>query len=481
MPQPLPRPKHPAEDYLTPNMASSDSNKKPRFDIRNPSALAADDPEPESDVFLNADEIGKRGTQAKRNAVNVDGYESDSSNEGFDDRAEKKAKKKLDMERAKKDEEMDMFADLEDDFQDDNEETGAKGKKRKDVRFLDENEIEGQVASSKSGGHVSADFTLNPKGKDRQRQDNEEAESSSDSDVDDTVRADAGTIDEEIGAGGKKTHAPKLDAFNMHQEQEEGRFDDQGNFVRKAADPDSVYDTWLEGISKKDIKKAREAAEKRDEELQRKESEDAAIPTSDILAALITHLERCETALEALARLNKSAPKKPKWQKNKNKNRRKQQEQQHNNADEMDIDSHQKLSDPAETKRRAAVESITGAADLLLSRGQTEIYDQERELLTRQYQRETGQEWVDLPVSLGEEEEKQQNNEINTSSSSTTTQWEYRWSDKRDGGEPHGPYDGPTMVSWNQAGYFGDGVEFRRVGVAANGGGEWRSDVVEFV
>ena len=65
----------------------------------------------------------------------------------------------------------------------------------------------------------------------------------------------------ELGAGGKKSHAPKLDAFNMKNEQEEGRFDAQGNFVRKAADPDAVHDSWLEGVSKKDMKKAKEAAD----------------------------------------------------------------------------------------------------------------------------------------------------------------------------------------------------------------------------
>ena len=41
----------------------------------------------------------------------------------------------------------------------------------------------------------------------------------------------------------------------MKNEQEEGRFDAQGNFVRKAADPDAVHDLWLEGVSKKDMKK----------------------------------------------------------------------------------------------------------------------------------------------------------------------------------------------------------------------------------
>jgi CD2 antigen cytoplasmic tail-binding protein 2 len=39
--------------------------------------------------------------------------------------------------------------------------------------------------------------------------------------------------------------------------------------------------------------------------------------------------------------------------------------------------------------------------------------------------------------------------------------WEYRWTDARDGGNINGPYDSNTMRQWNEAGYFGDGVEFR--------------------
>ena len=33
------------------------------------------------------------------------------------------------------------------------------------MRFLEENEIEGQVENSKSGGHVSGNFALDPRGK----------------------------------------------------------------------------------------------------------------------------------------------------------------------------------------------------------------------------------------------------------------------------------------------------------------------------
>lgn len=470
--RPAPRPKRAGEEFARTHNSAGDgpsSSKKPRFDVRNPSALAPD--APEEDAILDADEIGKRGQQAKRNAVNIDGYESDSSNEGFDARADAKADGAKRgggrVEKGETEAQEDMFADLEDDFadgdEDEDDRAGAK-KRKKDVRFLEAEEIEGQVAGSTSGGHVRADFAFNgqaaSRGKGVLR--DKEGDSSSESDVDDEERADvAGQVDEEVGAGGKKEHAPKLDAFNMKAEQEEGRFDAHGNFVRKGADPDAVHDSWLEGVSKKDMKKAKEAEDKRDEERRQKHIEDDALLTSDILRRLIPCLDRGETVLEALARLNKGRPKqKAKWQ-SKNKSKRKQEE-------DMDVDAQKNTEDPAETRRRESVEAITEAADLLLTRGQTEIYEGERESLMRQYRRETGEDWVDPPKPDIDEEDTNDHGE--------TKQWEYRWSDARDGGEAHGPYDGMMMVSWKNAGYFGDGVEFRLVDQS----GDW-SRSVDFV
>lgn len=470
-----PRPKRGGEEFARNHYSQDEgpSSKKPRFDVRNPSALAPD--APEEDAVLEADEIGGRGQKTKRNAVNIDGYGSDSSNEGFDGRAEvkaKEAKKRGDKgPRSRKEEESDMFADLDEEYKDGNEDeqVGGEGKKKKNVRFLEVEEIEGQVAASKSGGHVSADFSLNGKGAGGGRK-QQDADSSSESDVDEAERAELnGKVDEEVGAGGKKEHAPRLDAFNMKSEQEEGRFDAHGNFVRKAADPDAVHDSWLEGVSKRDMKKAKEAAEKRDEERRRKTLADDAVLTSDVLKTLIPRLERGETVLEALARLGpgKGKNKKPKRQHTKANNKRPlNRSAENNNHNDMDVITGDTTEEPVETRRREAVEAITGAADQLLTRGQAEIYDAEREVLMRQYRRETGEDWMDeaprLEAHSGEAE-----------SVSEVKQWEYRWPDGRDGGEAHGPYGGEMMAGWTEAGYFGDGgVEFRRVG---EGGGWSRS------
>ncbi|KAL8884577.1 MAG: hypothetical protein Q9192_006813 [Flavoplaca navasiana] len=464
--RPGPRPKRGGEEFARTHHLEDDGPdaKKPRFDVRNPSALAPD--APEDDAVLEADEIGKRGQQTKRNAVNIDGYDSDSSNEGFDARANAKAREAgkdgKPNNSSKMEEDNDMFADLAEDLKDgdEDEELAGEGKRqKKNVRFLETDEIEGQVAGSKGGGHVSSNFSLygrGPTGASNGRRNNidKEVESSSESDVGDEERADMGDdIDEELGAGGKKEHAPKLDAFNMKIEQEEGAFDEQGNYVRKVADPNAVHDSWLEGVSKKDMKKAKEAADKRDEERRERIIEADSIVTSDILKTLIPYLEKGETVLEALARLGRGKEKKkPKWQ-NKNKSKP-------NGENAMEIDAGKIPEDSAETLRKTAVEAITDAADRLLTRGQMEVYDTEREMLIRQYSRETGEEWADNPKEKAEPD--------GPNASGERKQWEFRWLDGRDGGQINGPYDGATMTSWDQAGYFGEGVEFRR---AAEGGG----------
>jgi CD2 antigen cytoplasmic tail-binding protein 2 len=444
----LARPKRSGEVYARTHDREGDepSSKKLRFDYRNPSTLAPD--APEEDAVLELDEIDV-GQNIKRNAVNLDGYDSDSDNDNFNARSEAKAKAQARASKADAEEENDMFADLEEGDGDEDEELQVEGKKKKkDVRFLDVDDIEGQVANSKSGGHISADFKP---GSEKAKAD---GDTSSDESGDDELRDRVGSDEDEfeVGAGGKKKHAPRVDAFNMRNENEEGKFDESGNFVRQAADPDSKHDAWMQGLSKKDIKKAREAQEKRDEERRKRELADDALLTTDLLGTLIKHLQKAETVLEALQRLNKGRPqqkKKSKWQKPKG----------HEAADAMDVDADKNAEDPAETKRREAVEAITGAADQLLTRGQTDIYDAERELLMRQYRRETGEDWADAAPA----------DEATGGSTSTSgKQWEYRWADGRDGEERHGPYDGQTMTAWNDAGYFGEGVEFCAVGE-----GEW--------
>lgn len=442
----IPRPKRAGEDFTRTHHHDEDddadgppSHKKPRFDLRNPSALAPD--ALEEDPVLDADEIGRRGQQVRRKAVNLDGFDSDSENEGFSARVEAKGQRS----RAKHDaEDDDMFAELQEDFGAENiDGDEAMRKNKKNVRFLQDDEIEGQVASSRGGDTLRAD--LRP-GADTDEV--EEPESESDVADEDRDKVDQ-DMDTEVGAGAKKKHAPVLDAFNMRTEQEEGRFDDQGNYIRKAADPDAVYDSWLEGVSKKDIKKAKEAADKREADRIERDRLNDSILGADVLRTIITHLQRGETILEALARLGRGLQRKTKWQ---NKQRSKGRSKQNGAAEDIEMTE----DNPDEAARKQAIDSLTGAADILMTRGQADIYDTEREVLTRQFRHETGEEWVDPPSNpdtTGPDDDEK-----------APSMWQYRWSDSRDGGDVHGPYEGAMMESWRNAGYFGEGVEFRRVG-----------------
>ena len=419
------RPKRPADLFSRTHHLDGDepSTKKPRFDPRNPSTLAPD-AEEENDPILDADEIGK-GAGVKRNAVNIDGYDSDSSTENFDARAEAKLKKK---DAPPKDEdEDDMFAESDQDEQE--EDTRRAEQKKRPVRFMEDDEIEGQDMTSKSGGHVASELLIGSKKTTRTR-DAETSSESGDDEVRDRIDSD---MDEELGAGSKKKHAPKLDAFNMREEQEEGRFDEAGNYVRKAYDPDAAQDAWLDGVSKKDIKRAKEAHDMREAERKERERAEDSISLSDVLTAIISHLDVGETPMEALVRHGKAIPKRKVKSHNKNKKK-----------DAMDVDENGTEEDPVAVKAKEAIDAITESASRLTDRGIEDAYDQPRELLMRQYKRETGDDWKDP----------------------NPPQWEFHWLNAADG-DINGPYDEATMRAWEASGQFAAGAEFRRVGQSA--------------
>ncbi|KAL2147891.1 hypothetical protein VTI28DRAFT_3369 [Corynascus sepedonium] len=446
------------------------TSKKVKFDVRNPSALApsARDEDDDNDDVLDADVIGTSGRATKRGAVNIDGYDSDSENETFQARAEarvRKGKQAEDVDLAEamdnydskatggdgggnaEDDEVDMFGDFDDG--DNTLADNSKTKKEdKQVRFLADQDIEGQEATSKSGGTVRIDDR--PESEDEDDDDDEEAIAA--------AIAEEG-VDEEVGLGGLKKHAPKIDAFNMRAEQEEGAFDEAGNYIRKAADADAVHDRWLEGISKKEMKKAAAAHEKREAELRKQQRENDSLLTSDLFKALILRLEPGETALDALARLRRSQTKTktkkiPKWKQKKAKAKSNGDD----GGDAMDVDAEKEPEDPKQVKIRDTINAIADAADKLMQRDYPNIYDRERERLIREYRNETGEDWVEPPDEP----------EVG-GSSGEVKMWEFRWTDGRDGAAKQGPFDGPTMKAWQDAGYFGEGVEFRPAGEE----GEW--------
>lgn len=465
--------------------ASGSSGKRVKFDVRNPSALAPDargsddEADDEDAAVLEADVIGKGAGAPKRGAVNIDGYDSDSENETFDDRAEARRVRSLARGKGKgkdgdgevevdiadqldnydkrlrnggdevpeggEDEDEDMFGADDDDNEEndkagksgagDADAKGGRGRKGKEVRFMDANEIEGQDKASRSGGTIRLD----------------EQDASSDDEEDVALAIQEEGVDEEVGMGGLKRNAPKIDAFNMRAEQEEGAFDEAGNFIRKAVDPDAVHDRWLDGVSKKDVRRAKEAHERREAELRRQRREDDSLLTEDLLKSLILQLDKGETALEALARLGKGKKKEkkvPKWK------LKKQEKKAGGEAESMDVDHAKAPEDPAQAKIKEAIDTITEAADKLLGREFTDVYETDREMLIRDWQTEAGERWAE-PAKEHPAEASE--------TGSGPSMWEYRWIDGRDGGVVQGPYDATSMKAWQDAGYF-EGVEFRALG-----------------
>lgn len=435
--------------------AESSAAKRVKFDARNPSALAFGERDEEEDAYLDADVIGRTGGATKRGAVNIEGFDSDSDVDEFNAKAQRRVKNKdvdIDEKFAKynpaddgtkgggaedeDDDDVDMFGGGDDEgvaankkVDEDDPEFYASGKKKKDVRFLDSSNIKGQVHNSKSGGNVRLDYgSSDAEDEDEDEDDEREAEDA------DAWKEDV--VDEEVGAGGRKKHAPKVEAFNLKEELEEGRFDENKNYVRNAVDPDAVHDKWLDGVNKRQIRRAAEAHERREAEAEELRRAEDGILTADLLGTLIRNLERGETPLEALARLGRKqggGKKLPKWKLKK--------------MGAMDTD------DPEQARVSSAIADVTDAADKLFSRDHAEIYDRERELLLREYKKETGEDWVEPRAE-----------DTNGDAPTANKMWEFRWTDGRDAAAKQGPFDGPTMKAWQDAGYFGEGVEFRPAG-----------------
>ena len=122
------------------------------------------------------------------------------------------------------------------------------------------------------------------------------------------------TVDEDEAERRKKAGMGfELTSFNMREEMEEGKFTEDGTYIR-TYDPHAVHDKWLEGYDEKEIKKARRN-HRHQERIQREkelaeERELAQLGGKDEMCkALLPMLKKGETVLEALQRLGAIAKK----------------------------------------------------------------------------------------------------------------------------------------------------------------------------
>ncbi|KAF9336442.1 hypothetical protein BG006_008723 [Podila minutissima] len=254
---------------------------------------------------------------------------------------------------------------------------------------------------------------------------------------------------------------PKIEAFNMKEELEDGgEIDEAGNFIRKL-DPDRFHDSWLEGLSRKEIQAAKQAHERKTRQAQIEEREAAASAMTeiDIYLELVNILRPSESVVEALQRLGggtkKSAAKtnkKKSWQKNK----------------QMDEDKPVEAVSEEEVARKKSIEKLTDLCDKMMALGHFDIYEETYEQVVRQLRRADliADDWViGTPVRKPGEVDLLMLDDDPLLSGSAS--WEYKWVSPPEGqpaDEVYGPFSGAEMKSWTEQGFFSQGILARMVG-----------------
>lgn len=242
----------------------------------------------------------------------------------------------------------------------------------------------------------------------------------------------------------------KIEAFNLEEEDEEGNFDLDGNYIRneKPLDENNTQDQWMDQIKGFEIAKAKVAHEKRERLQKEKRQSSRSSSTASLLRKLIEILEPAETPMEALARF-----KPQKGSKNNSKKFAKSPDHEKENI------------------RKKTVFELTAYCDELINdKGLSEIYDLSREELMRNFKNETGldfeQEKKGKKRSLSEAEidneitQEQETSEDHTSQYYEDKIWEYKWVDEEN---VNGPFTSYEMDYWAKN-YFQGNVFVRRHG-----------------
>ncbi|KAF9365415.1 hypothetical protein BGX34_010042 [Mortierella sp. NVP85] len=256
---------------------------------------------------------------------------------------------------------------------------------------------------------------------------------------------------------------PKIEAFNMKEELEEGgEIDEAGNFIRKL-DPDRFHDSWLEGVSRKDIQAAQRAHERKAKQAlaEEREARANAMSETDIYVELVNIMNPAETVIGALQRLGggkkagaKAKNKKKSWQKNA-----------------MDQEDHGSTAAPEseeEIQRRKTIEKLTDLSDKMMAMGHFEIYEESYEQIVRKLRRADiiPDDW-EVGTRVLKPGEEAENLLEDDTLLSTSASWEYKWANPPEGQSPdeiYGPFSGAEMKSWNEQGFFSQGILVRMVG-----------------
>lgn len=225
----------------------------------------------------------------------------------------------------------------------------------------------------------------------------------------------------------------QLEAFNLREEEEDGYFDEDGNFIRHPQSNDDEPEDELLDVDKHEIEKARRAQEV--SRAQRTSTTRINETTAELLEVLISNLEPDESPLEALARLGPTR---------KKRNKR-------------------AIITDQELEKKQLVIQLTDICDkLMIHKGMVDLYDMVREELMRLYKRETGE---DFKISRGVKRQHEDSEESEKESERESEDygekiWEFKWHDLED---INGPYSNYEMSYWKDN-YFDHKVDVRKVG-----------------
>jgi len=255
--------KRSATQNAEPSSSANHKSKKTRF------------VEPGDDPSVFSDQVDAALEQSTRKGrVKNEGYESDSTDDG---EGVVPSRKKGEEEEEDVD---DMFA------ADEPKEPKSDAAGKKEEKYMRLADIEGQEFGNGSQSGSGSDEEGDPE------------------DEDDAERK------KKAGMGFE------LSSFNMRDEMEEGKFTEDGSYVR-TFDPNAVHDRWMEGLDEREIKMARRR--KREQEKKQKEkmlAEEKELEESGGKSSmerdLLPLLKKGETVLEALQRLGSAKSKKSK-------------------------------------------------------------------------------------------------------------------------------------------------------------------------
>ena len=368
-------------------------------------ARFAEDEDDDDTTILVNDIDDNLETRARRGRVRVEGYESDSTDEGESVVRSRRA-------GADGGDDDDMFAIASDEEKRSKTQGGAK---KKSTKWMSLGDIDGQEFGGGSG------------------EDDKSVSESEPEDEDDRIRRS------KAGMGYEFTR------FNMKEEMEEGKFAEDGTYVR-SFDQHQIHDRWLEDVDEEEMKRARRAKRKaerierdriREEERQ---SGTAEQNRTSMEMELVTIMLPGETVLETLARLGKVKKKKEAGT-GATKKKRKPHEPV--------------LAEPNVVSTKAPplsdIDRITTISSKLLP-SFPEIYSTTYEAILRSVRRSQAVpgDWVP-----------------------PKPKFEYKWTvEAATTHDVNGPFTEEEVRTWFSAGYFGDSGE--RIALRVVGTEEWK-------